>query len=494
MRLSRLVGNLCACEVVYAGKSWEREIGELSVDSRLIKGETLFFCLTGGKVDGHTYAEEAIKQGAVALVVEKRLPVDVPQLLVRDSREALALLSSAFYGFPSERLKVIGITGTNGKTTTAHMLASVLEKSGRKTGVIGTLGVRFGERRYDSDLTTPDPIVLHRTFAEMLACGMEYAVMEVSAHALHYKKTQGVRFVACIFTNFTQDHLDFFDSMGEYKRAKARLFQTDVCPIAVLNGDEGVGREFGVLREKSGDVKTVYYGLNTPADAFAIETDETLYGSECVLNVNDRLCRASLSLTGRHNVYNALAAAACAVELGVNIDHVAEGLSAIKGVSGRLEKAGEYKEADVFVDFAHTPDGLEKSLESLRKHCKGRLVCLFGCGGNRDKTKRPLMGETVAKKCDFAVLTSDNPRYEDPLDIISGIEKGYRRFSMRYVVVPDRRKAIEYALDFLKKGDVLLVAGKGGEHYQEIMGIKYSFNDNDIIEKIVKEKGESPFA
>ena len=215
MRLSRLVSNLCDYEIAYTGKSWEREIGELCADSRQVKSETLFFCLTGGNLDGHTYAEEAVKQGAVALVVEKKLPLEVPQLLVRDTREALALLASAFYGFPSERLKIVGITGTNGKTTTAHMLASVLEKSGRKTGVIGTLGVRYGERQLSSELTTPDPIALQRTFAEMLAYGMEYAVMEVSAHALYYKKTAGVRFVACIFTNFTQDHLDFFASMGE---------------------------------------------------------------------------------------------------------------------------------------------------------------------------------------------------------------------------------------------------------------------------------------
>ena len=207
-----------------------------------------------------------------------------------------------------------------------------------------------------------------------------------------------------------------------------------------------------------------------------------------MLNISDRLCRVSLALTGRHNVYNALAAATCATALGADSRAVAKGLMDLKYVRGRLEYAGEFQGGDVFVDFAHTPDGLEKSLAALRLHCKGRLICLFGCGGNRDKSKRPLMGETAAKQCDFSVLTSDNPRYEDPLDILSEIEKGYRRFSMKYVVVPEREKAIYYALERLQKGDVLLVAGKGGEEYQEIRGIKYPFNDNDIIEKIRKEK------
>ena len=211
-------------------------------------------------------------------------------------------------------------------------------------------------------------------------------------------------------------------------------------------------------------------------------------------NVNDRLCRVSLSLTGKHNVYNALAAAACADALGITSEEIEEGLTAIKAVKGRLEKVGETNGAQIFVDFAHTPDGLGKSLDSLRLHCKGRLLCLFGCGGNRDKTKRPLMGEIAAKKSDFTVLTSDNPRYEDPLDIITDIEGGYRRFSVKYVVVPQRQKALEYALSFLKKGDILLVAGKGGEEYQEIMGIKYPFNDQAIIEKLLEKKGNLPLS
>ncbi len=487
MRLSKLAETVIGQEYDFEGTREEREICSLFTDSREKTEKGLFFCLIGENTDSHECVAEAIKNGAVAVVTERKLEVKIPQIIVSDTREALAKMSAVFYGDPSLHMKIIGITGTNGKTTTSYMVASILEKAGKKVGVIGTLGVVYGGRKIDSGLTTPDPIFLQKTLAEMFIFGIEYVVMEVSAHALFYKKVSGVHFSVCIFTNFTQDHLDFFGTMQAYKKAKSALFSEAVCPIAIINGDDEVGRELGVLREKAKE-KTVFYGLNTPADAFAIITDETLYGSECMLNVNDALCRITLSMAGIHNVYNALAAGLCASELGVGADFIAKGLSSMKQVSGRLEKIGEYNGGDIYVDFAHTPDGLEKSLHALRKHCKARLICLFGCGGNRDKTKRPLMGEIAAKTSDFTILTSDNPRYEDPLDIISDVEKGYRRFSVRYVVVPERKKALDYAMGCLKKGDVLLVAGKGGEEYQEIMGIKYPFNDHDIIEKWLQEK------
>jgi UDP-N-acetylmuramyl-tripeptide synthetase len=280
--------------------------------------------------------------------------------------------------------------------------------------------------------------------------------------------------------------------MQAYEDEKMRLFAPEICPIAVVNADDEMGRRVGERRENSG-LKTVFYGLKSPADCFAVITDERICGAECMLNINDRLCRIKLPMPGKHNVYNALAAAVCATELGIGTDAVFQGLNGLEGVEGRLQRVATYERADVFVDFAHTPDGLKKSIETLKKHCRGRLICLFGCGGNRDKSKRPIMGETVAKTADFAVITSDNPRFEDPLDIISDIEKGFRRFSARYVVVPDRKRALEYALDTLQRGDVLLVAGKGGERYQEIMGIKYPFNDQDIIEKLIEQKGKNPF-
>ncbi len=490
MRLSKLIQSCEAIKIVCDGGDYEREIISLSTDSRKRQPSALFFCLSGGEADAHDYAKEAVKNGAVAVVTERELPLSVPQIVLSDTREGVARFASVFYGAPSDKLKVIGITGTNGKTTTAHILQAIFRSAGKNVGIIGTLGASYNGMERSTDLTTPDPIPLQAILAEMLSAGVEYVFMEVSAHALHYKKTAGVRFAACLFTNLTQDHLDFFKDMSAYEKAKASLFSAGICPIAIINGDDEVGRKWGERRLSEGE-RTVFYGLNAPADAFAVVTDERLKGSECLFNINDKLCRAKLSLAGRHNIYNALGAAALAVELGISPQKVEEGLSLLKGVKGRLQWIAEYRGAEIFVDFAHTPDGIEKSLDGLKAHCKGRLLCLFGCGGNRDKTKRPLMGERVAKRCDFAVLTSDNPRYEDPLTILSGIEKGYRRFSTRYVIVPDRRLAIEYALDFLKTGDILLIAGKGGEEYQEIMGIKHPFNDQTAVIQALARKGKT---
>lgn len=483
MRVSKIAETVEGKLILLNGEEREKEIFALTSDSREKTKNGVFFCLTGGKTDGHAYAEEAVKNGAVLIVCERQLPLSVPQILVSSTRVALARCASAFYGEPSKALKIIAVTGTNGKTTTSYMLRAILEEANKRVGVIGTLGATFEGQAWSLGLTTPDPIQLHAILSAMQKAGAEYVVMEASAHALYFEKLAGIRFSACIFTNLSQDHLDFFESMQAYQRAKFRLFDGKCCPIAILNGDDETGRAIARLREREGG-KTVSYGLHTPTDAFAVIIRESLKGTECMLNVNDKLCRVKIALVGRHNVYNALASATCAVELGIDVGAVASGLKKLQCVKGRLQRVAEHHGADVYVDFAHTPDGLEKSLDALRLHTKGRLVCLFGCGGNRDKEKRPMMGEIASKKSDFSVLTSDNPRYEDPLDILSEIEMGYRRFGCRYVVVPDRARAIAYALDFVRDGDVLLIAGKGGEDTQEIMGIKYPFNDQTVVEKL----------
>lgn len=460
---------------------WESVcVNGLSDDSRLVRKGDLFFCRRGIHYDTHDFAEEAIRRGAVALVCERELPFSLPQIIVNDGRESMARMASAFYGKPSKQLKIIGITGTNGKTTATYMLSSILRSAGKEVGVIGTLGIYYGKKRIAPELTTPDPIYLQSALADMAKEGVEYVVMEVSAHALYYKKDASIEYSACVFTNFTQDHLDFFPSMQEYGEAKKTLFSAQKCEICVLNGDDAFGREIGASRDGA-----VYYGLETPCDSFAMVEKESVYGSEIILNILDDIGRVKLPMMGRHNVYNALAAATCARTLGISIRKIERGLNELPPVKGRLELIGEHNGAQIFVDFAHTPDGLEKSLRELRKHTKNRLICLFGCGGNRDKSKRPIMGETVGRTADFAVLTSDNPRYEDPMDIICAIEKGYRKSSNRYAIVPDREKAIEYALGLLADGDILLAAGKGGEAYQEIMGIKYLLSDDDIIKKLI---------
>jgi UDP-N-acetylmuramoyl-L-alanyl-D-glutamate--2,6-diaminopimelate ligase len=388
----------------------------------------MFFCLTGGKIDSHIFAHDAQAVGAAAVVCERELELDIPQIIVPDSRQAMSLMAAKYYGNPAERLKIVGITGTNGKTTVSYMLSSILQRAGKNTAVVGTLGIYYGKKQIAPELTTPDPIFLQKTLADMVKCGVEYVVAEISAHALYYKKDAGITYAACIFTNFTQDHLDFFDNMKNYKEAKKLLFSKEKCPVAVLNGDDALGREIGKMRAKDKSLQTVFYGLNAPSDSFAVLTSETLRGTEFMLNLSDNLCRVSLPMTGKHNVYNAMAAATCAYVLGIRTESIAGGLNNMRPVRGRLEHVAKFRGADIFVDFAHTPDGLEKSLAALKPHCKGRLICLFGCGGNRDRSKRALMGETVARKADYAVLTSDNPRYEDPLDIIAEIERGYRRF------------------------------------------------------------------
>ena len=479
MNLKSLIQDVSSVRIVgeYV-ENWESTwVKGLSDDSRFVREGDLFFCKKGNNFDTHEFAEDVKKKGAVALVCERELDVALPQIVVDDCREAMGLMAAAFYGYPSKRLKIVGITGTNGKTTTSYMLASILKAAGKSVGVIGTLGIYYGRKSIAPELTTPDPIFLQKTLAEMVQEGMEYAVMEVSAHALFYKKDASIKYAACIFTNFSQDHLDFFHSMEEYSEAKESLFALKKCDVCILNGDDALGRKIGEMREG----KALYYGIETPCDAFAIIEREEIGGTEFVLNVCDDLARCKLGMTGVHNVYNALAAAACARILGVSMDKIVRGLAELKGVKGRLEWIASLAGADIFVDFAHTPDGIEKSLLSLKKHTPGRLICLFGCGGNRDQSKRPIMGERVAALADFAILTSDNPRYEDPMDIIVSIEKGYRKHSNKYVIVPDRERAIEYAMEMLGAGDVLLVAGKGGEDYQEIMGIKYQLSDEDII-------------
>lgn len=487
MRLTELLTGIEIQEKIGL-ENFDCEIVGIYTDSKAYMPNGLFVCLEGGKIDSHFYVAEAINNGAIAIVAERKTQASVPQIIVEDTRYALAKIASFFYGEPSKRLKMIGISGTNGKTTTSYMFAEICKRAGKKVGIIGTLGIRYSGKNIKTDLTTPDPVFLQKTLADMLYCGVEYVVMEVSAHALYYDKTGDMIYAACIFTNLTQDHLDFFTDMQEYKQAKMKLFKEN-CPLAIINGDDAVGREIGKMRDALG-LTTIYYGMETPSDAFAVITDESLKGTECVLNLEDKLCRVGIGLIGRHNVYNALAAAICAGKLGFDLSAIAQGLGGLKQIEGRLEWVGSLRGGEVYVDFAHTPDGIAKSLETLKKHCKGRLICVFGCGGNRDKTKRAIMGEYVAKKADFSIITSDNPRYEDPLDIIAEIEKGYRRFSVRYVVIPDRAVALDYALDFLKRNDVLLVAGKGGEEYQEIMGIKHAFNDHTVLTKLIGQKSK----
>lgn len=477
MKLSELLKNIEVKELYGFG---ETEIGGICTDGRLIKRGDLFVCYEGENFDSHDFAREAEKNGAAAIVCERVLDCKIPQAVVENGRAQIAPLARAFYGFSDKKLKLVGVTGTNGKTTITYMLDSIFKKNGCKAGIIGTLGISYAGKFISPELTTPDPIYLHSVFADMAACGVEYVFMEVSAHALYYDKIGGLHFEAGIFTNCTRDHLDFFKTMENYAECKKLLFKDKRCGYCVINSDDELGLE--LLGEVNDPIS---YGLKNPADVFAVDITEKLNGSAFVLNLFDELYEVKLSIPGLHNVYNAMAAAACAKLLGVKTPSIAEGLKNLKNVPGRLERVAKYNGADIFVDFAHTPDGLEKSLQTLKKLCKGKLFCLFGCGGNRDREKRPMMGEIAARYADFCIITSDNPRFEEPYDIISEIEKGIKPSGKKYVSVTEREAATEYAIRLLEKDDILLVAGKGGERYQEIMGIKHSYDDNTVIKKII---------
>lgn len=458
----------------------QTQITGVCADSQKVKSGDLFLCYQGKECDSHNFAEEAKTRGAVALICEKKLNCDIPQIVVADGRAAVASAARAFYGFADKKLKLVGITGTNGKTTTTYMLESIFKAAGKKAGIIGTLGISYGDKFISPELTTPDPIYLHSVFADMVKCGVEYVFMEVSAHAIYFNKIAGLKFEVGIFTNCTQDHLDFFGNMRDYAECKKSFFKENRCAYSVVNSDDKVGVEI-----LSGTKNSLSFGLKNPADIFAVDIEEKINGTSFVINLFDELYDIRLNMPALHNVYNAMCASACAKILGVETAKIAEGLSKLKGVTGRLERVAKYNGADIFVDFAHTPDGLEKSLQALKKLCKGNLFCLFGCGGNRDKTKRPIMGRIAAENSDFCIITSDNPRYEDPYEIISEIEAGIKPLNKKYVTVTERETATEYAINLLEKGDILLVAGKGGEYYQEIMGIKHSYNDASVIRQII---------
>ncbi len=456
------------------------EIKGLCTDSDSVTEGDVFICYEGVKYDSHDFAAKAVKAGAVAVICERKVTDKVPCVLVKDGRAAVSVLARTFYGYADKKLKLVGVTGTNGKTTTTYMLKSIFDNNRSKTGIIGTLGISYGDIFISPELTTPDPIFLHSVFADMVKHGVEYVFMEVSAHALYFDKVRGLHFEVGIFTNCTQDHLDFFKDMESYAQCKRKLFENSRCSSAVINSDDWYGRK--LIRELNG---CVTYGLDNPADTFAVNVAEEIGGSTFVINLSDEIYDIKLNLPALHNVYNALAAATCARLLGVKTEVIAKGLTALKCVPGRLERVGNYNGGEIFVDFAHTPDGLEKSLIALKKLCKGRLFCLFGCGGNRDMSKRPVMGSIAAKYADFIIITSDNPRFEDPLDIIMQIEEGLKDSAAKYVTVTNREIAIEYAVNLIGTGDILLVAGKGGENYQDIMGIKHSYNDNTVIKRYI---------
>jgi len=458
------------------------EIAHLAYDSRRVGPGTLFFCVPGFESDGHDFAADALARGAAALVVERELGLGVPELVVRSTRAAMGPLAAHFYHEPSSELRVIGITGTNGKTTTAHLVYSLLQGTGERCGLLGTVESRVAGARRPATRTTPEAIDLHADFREMLDAGERHCAMEVSSHALELGRTDGVHFAAAVFTNLTQDHLDFHETMEDYFQAKRRLFLpaggTEAPRIAVVNLDDPYGRRLADEIEHP-----VTFAIDADADFRARELRVELAGSRFELDTPAGSHSIALPLAGRFNVSNALAALAVTHTLGVELETLVRALHRGVRVPGRVETVEEGQDFVVLVDYAHTPDSLRNVLNTAHEVGRGRVICVFGAGGDRDRGKRPLMGEVGARLSDVLLVTSDNPRSEDPEEIIAEIMAGASLVARPPGAPPviaevDRRAAIERAVALAGSGDVLVIAGKGHEQGQELAdGVKVPFDD-----------------
>ena len=462
----------------------QTEIRALTADSRAKCPGGLFFCIRGGSVDAHNFAPQAIENGCAALVVERELPVACPQVLVSDVRAAMTRIASAFNGHPERKMRLIGITGTKGKTTTTYLLKGILEAAGIRFGLIGTTGCFAGNTKLPSHLTTPDPIEMFEILRIMAAAGVEVVCMEVSAHALYLRKLVGVSFEAAAYTNLSQDHLDFFGTMDNYFAAKRLLFTGDLARNAAINLDEETSETV------CGDVTCpmLTYAISHEADLFARDIEITESGVSFTLSLrNLHAERIHLLLTGMFNVYNALAAAACALILGISLGEIKRGLETVVSVPGRVEMLDTKTPYRMILDYSHSPDALQNILRTVREFCRGRLIVLFGCGGERDKGKRPIMGRIAGELADYTILTSDNPRREDPMAILAAIEEGIRPTGAKYEVIENRREAIRQAIEMAVGGDIVVLAGKGHETYQDVGGVKRPFDEKAVVAELLEE-------
>ncbi len=460
------------------------EIGALITDSREKNENGLFFCISGMRFDAHDFAGQAAENGCTALVVERFLELELPQVRVENVRSAMAYIAAAFYGHPEREIRMVGVSGTKGKTTTSYLMKAILEKAGFKTGLIGTTGNLIGDKHIKSNMTTPDPIDLHRCLRQMRDEGVEAVSMEVSAHAIDMRRLDGVTFEAACYTNFSQDHLDYFGTMENYFQTKKSFFLKGQVLNASLNADEETSEQ--IIDE----IKIPYltYGISAEADVFAREIEISENGVSFTIALRGlEEMEVDMHLTGMFNVYNALAAASLAMIMGIDRTAIKEGLESVKAVPGRVEMLDTQTPYRVILDYAHSPDALENVLKTVRAFTKNRLIALFGCGGDRDHGKRPIMGQIVGRLADFSILTSDNPRTEDPDAILRSIEQGMKKTKGEYVVIENRREAIRYALEMGREGDVIILAGKGNETYQDIMGVKRPFDEKVVVRELLEE-------
>ncbi|MEG6616424.1 UDP-N-acetylmuramoyl-L-alanyl-D-glutamate--2,6-diaminopimelate ligase [Peptococcaceae bacterium 1198_IL3148] len=483
MLLKDVVAELDVCHLE---GSLDFDIQGIAYDSRKVQPGFLFVAIKGFVTDGHDYINQAIQNGASAVIVERPMTAAVPTIQVADSRIALALTAAKFYHYPSNKLTITGVTGTNGKTTTTYLIAAIYKAAGSKVGLVGTIQNLVGGKETPATNTTPESLDLQQLFDNMVNAGVTHATMEVSSHALALNRTYGVEFDAAVFTNITQDHLDFHQNMEDYAAAKAKLFT--MAPLAIINADDGRAQD--VIAASKGTVVT--YGIRRAADVGVKDVQLTAQGVSFITTGKYGEHKLNLKLTGEFNVYNALAAFTLGVAQGYDVEVVIKALAGVTGVAGRFELVDRGQPFAVVVDYAHTPDGLENVLKAAKAITTNRLIAVFGCGGDRDRTKRPIMGEIGTKYSDLAVITSDNPRTEEPDQIIAEVLEGVQRavdLDHSYKVLADRREAINYAIKEAKPGDVVVIAGKGHETYQIIGKTKYDFDDRLVAAQALESLG-----
>jgi len=459
----------------------------IALDSRQIIPGDIYVCIPGFSLDGHDFAESAIKAGARALVVERYLPLDVPQLKVEDTRKIVGYLAAELYNYPSQQLTLVGVTGTNGKTTVTHLVEEIARHGGKKTGIIGTLGTKIADKELPGQHTTPESTDIQKVLHEMVQGGVEMAVMEVSSHALDLGRVNGCEFESAIFTNLSQDHLDYHKDMDEYLKAKALLFsgmdKNGEKQLAVINADDPACDYL----KKVTPCSIVTYAIDSKADFKAKNIHLSDKGVEFEISFKEKSAKVFYRTPGKFSVYNAMAAFAWGIMSGYAEDEVIGALESIRGVPGRFESVWGGQPFLVIVDYAHTPDGLENVLSTAREFTNGKLYTVFGCGGDRDKKKRPLMAEAASRWSDYLIVTSDNPRTEDPHSIIQDILPGINEVD--YTVIEDRRSAINHACKTAAAGDTIVIAGKGHEDYQIIGKTKIHFDDREEVRKALRGIG-----
>lgn len=486
MKLHELIGYLHPF-VDYKGEN--PEITSIENDNRKVTTGSLFICIKGYTVDGHDFAASAVKNGASAVLAERELPLNVPVIVVNDTVRAMAVLADAFYGQPSKKLHMIGITGTNGKTTTSHIIEQIFKDAGQKTGLIGTMYTKIGEQVFEVKNTTPESLTLQKTFKKMVDEQVDTAVMEVSSHALAYGRVHGTDYNIAVFTNLTQDHLDYHKTMEEYRKAKGLLFSqlgnafNHAKPkFAVLNADDPASEEYAM--NTSAHILT--YGIDNHADLQAINITMTASGTSFDLVSPFGIRKVNIQLIGKFSIYNVLASIGAALVSGLPLENIISSVESVKGVSGRFEVVDAGQDYSVIVDYAHTPDSLENVLKTVQQFARKRIFCVVGCGGDRDRTKRPLMAKIACEYSTDAIFTSDNPRSEDPEQIIKDMEEGVK--GEVYTAIIDRKEAIRHAVSNASEGDVILIAGKGHETYQQIGDRTFDFDDRIVAREAIEER------